>query len=118
VLGYPGLAVVEELSSDDAKNPWFLLVRFLCLPFSIWLCLVLVGLAVSGWSLSLLWVCKPVSSLLGDQLSWKNLCSEVCRAAQALGADGYWKDPIPAAPLFLSSVCSSPPHFRQLLERK
>ena len=30
---------------------------------------MLVGLNVSGWSLSLLWACKPVSVLLGDQLS-------------------------------------------------
>ena len=31
--------------------------------------LVLDVLAVSGWSLFLLWVCKPVLALLGDQLS-------------------------------------------------
>jgi hypothetical protein len=35
-----------------------MLLIFLCLPFAIQLSLVLVGLAVSGWSLSLLWACK------------------------------------------------------------
>ena len=51
VLGYLGLAVVEELGSDDAKQPWFLLVKFLCLPLTILLSLMLVGLAVSDWNL-------------------------------------------------------------------
>jgi hypothetical protein len=36
VLGYPGLAVVGVLGSDDVQWSWFLLVRFLCLPFAIW----------------------------------------------------------------------------------
>jgi hypothetical protein len=36
VLGYPGLSVVGILSSDDAQSSWFLLVRFLHLPFAIW----------------------------------------------------------------------------------
>jgi hypothetical protein len=35
VFRYPGLAVVGELSSDDAKQSWFLLVRFLPLPCAI-----------------------------------------------------------------------------------
>ena len=35
-LGYPGFAVVGLQVSDDAKCFWFLLVRFLCLPFAIW----------------------------------------------------------------------------------
>jgi hypothetical protein len=35
VLGYPGLAEVGVLGSDDAEQSWFLLVRFLCLPFTI-----------------------------------------------------------------------------------
>ena len=43
MLGYPGLAVVGELGSDVAMWPWFLLVVFLCLPFAIWLSLVLLG---------------------------------------------------------------------------
>jgi hypothetical protein len=28
--------VVGVLGSDDAECSWFLLVRFLCLPFAIW----------------------------------------------------------------------------------
>jgi hypothetical protein len=42
VLGYPGLVVVGILGSDDAQCSWFLLVRFLCLPFAIWKSLVLM----------------------------------------------------------------------------
>jgi hypothetical protein len=60
VAGYPGLAMVRELGSDDASYPWFLLLIFLCLPFTIWLSLVLPVLTFSDWSLSLLrsWVCQ------------------------------------------------------------
>jgi hypothetical protein len=36
VLGYPVLAVVGVLGSDDAEWSWFLLVSFLLLPFTIW----------------------------------------------------------------------------------
>ena len=36
VLGYPELAEVGVLDSDDGEWSWFLLVRFLCLPFAIW----------------------------------------------------------------------------------
>ena len=36
VSGYPGLAEVGVLGSDDGERSWFLLVRFLCLPFAIW----------------------------------------------------------------------------------
>jgi hypothetical protein len=57
VLGYPGLAEVGVLVSDDGEQSWFLLVRFLSLPFIIWLSLVLVVIVVSGWSLFLLWFC-------------------------------------------------------------
>jgi hypothetical protein len=39
--------VVKELGSNDTKYPWFLLLRFLYLPLTICLPLVLVGLAVS-----------------------------------------------------------------------
>jgi hypothetical protein len=39
------------------------------LPFAIFLSLVLDTLAVSGLSLFLLRLCKPLSALLGDQLS-------------------------------------------------
>jgi hypothetical protein len=54
VLGYPGLAVVGVLSSDDAQWSWFLLLIFLHLPLTIWKSLVLDDLVVSGWSLFLL----------------------------------------------------------------
>jgi hypothetical protein len=37
---YPGLAMVEELHSDDAKKSWVLLLMF-------WLSLVLPALAIS-----------------------------------------------------------------------
>jgi hypothetical protein len=40
VLGYPGLAMLRELGYDDSKKSWFLLVRFLCLPLTIWLPLI------------------------------------------------------------------------------
>ena len=36
MLGYPGLAELGVLGSDDGKWFWFLLVRFLYLPFAIW----------------------------------------------------------------------------------
>ena len=36
VLGYPGLVEGGVLGSDDGEQSWFLLVRFLCLPFAIW----------------------------------------------------------------------------------
>ena len=36
VLGYPGLDEVGVLGSDDGEWSWFLLVRFLRLPFTIW----------------------------------------------------------------------------------
>ena len=36
VLDYPGLAVVRVLGSDDVQWSWFLLVKFLYLPFVIW----------------------------------------------------------------------------------
>ena len=51
---YPGLAVVGVLGSDDVEWSWFVLVRFLHLPFAICLSLVLDVLAISGWSLFLL----------------------------------------------------------------
>jgi len=54
--------VVGELGSEDAKWPWFLLLRFLHLPLAIWLSLVLAGLAVSDSGLIFLYVC--VSLLL------------------------------------------------------
>jgi hypothetical protein len=36
VLGYPGLAEVEVLVSNDGEWSWFLFVRFLRLPLAIW----------------------------------------------------------------------------------
>jgi hypothetical protein len=39
-----GLAVVEELSSDDAHVFWLLMLMVLCLPFDIWISLVFVAL--------------------------------------------------------------------------
>ena len=42
MLVYPTLVVVGILGSDDAQCSWFLLVRFLHLPFAIWKSLVLM----------------------------------------------------------------------------
>ena len=42
VLGCPGLDEVGVLHSDDGEWSWFLLVRFLRLPFAIWKSLVLM----------------------------------------------------------------------------
>ena len=36
VLRYPGLAEMGVLCSDDGERSWFLLARFLHLPFTIW----------------------------------------------------------------------------------
>ena len=41
---YLGLAVLEELFSDDAHIFWFLLFMVLCLLFAIWISLVFVDL--------------------------------------------------------------------------
>jgi hypothetical protein len=54
VMVYPGVAMVGELGFDDAKEPWFLLLMFLCLPPTFWLFVVLPALAMSDWSLSFL----------------------------------------------------------------
>ena len=63
MFGYPGIAVVGELGSVDAKWHWFLLLISLCLPLSIGLYLVLTGLSVSDWRLSL-------SLDMGSSVSW------------------------------------------------
>jgi hypothetical protein len=85
----------------------FLLVRFLCLPFAVWLTLVLHVLAVSGWSLFLLWVYKPMSALLGDQLSPRGTCVQrVLEQPKVWVQMAKWKIPGPAAPLILYPVCS------------
>ena len=52
VLVYLGLVVVGVQGSDDAEWSRFLLVRFLCLPFTIWKSLVLDVLAVSAGACS------------------------------------------------------------------
>lgn len=52
---YPGLAVVGELGSDDAKLYWLLLLMVLSLPLAIWLSLMLAGLSV--WSLPPMSLC-------------------------------------------------------------
>ena len=60
--------------------------------------------AVSGWNL---WVCKPVSELLTDQLSLgKTSAQRAVEQPHLLGAGGGRKDPDPAALLLLWSVCS------------
>jgi hypothetical protein len=65
VLDYPGLTVFGELGSDGAKWHWFLLLMFFCLPLSIWLSLVLTGLAfLTGACPS----CEPVSLIMMDLL--------------------------------------------------
>lgn len=42
----PGLAVVGDLSSDDAQLHWLVLFMFLCLPLGISLFLVLTDLGL------------------------------------------------------------------------
>ena len=74
---------------------------FLHLPFAFWLSLVLVGPAVSGWCLSLLCACKPVSAPLSDQLS----SHIVLWCCPLLGAGGAWMDPVPDALPLLCSLC-------------
>jgi len=48
VLGCSGLGGVGVLHSDGGEWSWFLLVRFLPLPFAIWKSLELVVIVVSG----------------------------------------------------------------------
>ena len=61
--------------------------------------LVLVGILVSGWSLFLLWVCKPYSSELrsestaGRSLSPGRLCTEGCGVSRLPGANSSRKTP-------------------------
>jgi hypothetical protein len=75
--------VVGELGFDDAKESSFLLLMFLCLPFAIWLSLVLAGLAVSDSDLSLQQACESV--LLGDQFSLGGMGMRGCGTGSALG---------------------------------
>ena len=44
VLLYSGLAMVEELGSDNVHIYWFLLLMILCLPLTFWISLVFVSL--------------------------------------------------------------------------
>jgi hypothetical protein len=122
VLRNPGLAMenpVLQLGSDGAKYSWFLLVTFSHLPFTIFLSLVLDILVVSGCSLSLLWVCKPVSALLGDHLSPGGTCVQRALDQPKLWVQIVdWKDPVPAVPLILCPVCSWPAPLHTILERK
>jgi hypothetical protein len=69
--------------------------------------MVLDVVAVSGWSLFLLWVCKPVSALLGDKLSsGRNDAQRATDKSPLLGADGGRKDPDPTDLLLLWPVFS------------
>jgi hypothetical protein len=63
VMVCPGLAMVEELGSDGAKYPLFLLLMLLCLHPTICLSLALPALTISDWSLSFLssWLCQNSS---------------------------------------------------------
>lgn len=47
ILGYPALALMEELGSDGADLDWVLSLLILCLLLSVWFSLVLSGLSVS-----------------------------------------------------------------------
>ena len=49
-----GLALVGELGSDDAQVFWLFLLMDLCLPFTIWVSLMFIGLG--DWSLPLLFL--------------------------------------------------------------
>jgi hypothetical protein len=46
--------VVGELGFDDFHIYWLLLLMILCLPLTIWISLVFVGLGDSVWNLPLL----------------------------------------------------------------
>jgi hypothetical protein len=105
MLGYPALSVVGELDSDHATEPCFLLIGFLCLPFTIWLSLMLVGLAVFGWSLPLLQTCKPVSALLEDLLSPD---TEDCSTAPTSGCRWRQEGPCPSCSAIPGPMCSWP----------
>ena len=81
---------------------------------------MLLGLAVSCLSLSLLWACKPVSALLGDQISsGRTLTQRAAEQPQLLDADGNRKDLVPAAlSVLLPVVLLDGSCLRQSLERK
>jgi hypothetical protein len=118
MLGYPGFAVLGELGSDVAKLPWFLLARFLCLPFTIWLSVVLVLLSMAGACP----FCWPVSLC---QHSW-----EMSILLEGPVYRGLWNNPSSRVQMGTGSILSqlfhcfcvlcAPGLFRlgQLLERK
>jgi hypothetical protein len=89
--------MVGDLDSDDAKQPWFLLIMFLHLPLAIWLSLVLADLAVFDCGLSL-----PCFSTPGRPglIRW-NLGMESCCTGSALGHRWKLKGSCPR--LFLHS---------------
>ena len=62
MLGYSGLAVVGDLSSDSVILHWLLLIMFLHLPLAIWLSLVLAGQVNPGSS-------KPLQLVVLDSSS-------------------------------------------------
>lgn len=93
-------------------------IKILEFAFYYWLSLVLDGLAVSGWILFLLWICKPLSALLGDQLFCQNFWTEGSGTTQALGADDDLKDPVSAAPLFLCFTCSWTAPLQRIIREK
>jgi hypothetical protein len=66
LLGCPGLIVVGVLGSGDTQCSLFLLVRFLCLPFTICKYLVLMI------KLSLIGACSSCDSVSLCQHSWES----------------------------------------------
>ena len=78
-----------ENCSDGAKEPWFLLLMFLCLPPTIWLSLVLPALDISDWSLSFLWswLCQnsSESSCLCDPVILGSCDPEILGVSELLG---------------------------------
>jgi hypothetical protein len=108
--------VVVLLGSDDAQYPWFVLVRFLCLPFTIWKTLVLmVKLSLAGaWS-----SCDSVSLCHHSRESNSHLSSSgqstLCRQALLLQGrcPALWSSDLPP-----ESWGQSPPCQLTLLWQK
>ena len=85
--------MVEELGFDEDKWPWFLLLMFLPLPFTIWLSLIFTDFPVSVLSL----LQASVTVLLRDQFSLGGI--QLWRAVvqgQLWGADRNQKNPVPS----------------------
>jgi hypothetical protein len=102
VLRYPGLAEVEKLG----QVALVFVGRILAFAFHHLVISVLDVLAISGWSLSLLSVCKPVSALLGDQLSPGGTCEQ-----RALKQPKFWVQIQTRRILSLLFYCSRVPPF-------